>query len=559
MSPLIAKVQSLVTSPFGLATLAIGIPILWLTYRAIVFLTAPLFSPMKVIDGPPNRNLVMGHFGDLVNGNGYTSLSTYKEQYGHVFLIRALFGELTCVTTDNRAVAHLLSNHMTYYKPEFVRFQLSYLLGQGLVSVEGMEHRYQRRIMMPSFSSSHLRNILPTFVAKSAELRDVLNEQIAASAIPPTVDMAEWLSRTTLDIIGLAGFNYDFSTLRQGKEGSELSASFHRFNSETQSPIVMLLKGFIPPLRIFEFDAAAREARTLRKIMRDIGLQLIEDKQKEVISEKASGGGTVLEKKGHDRDLLSLMIKSNMSTTTPPDQRLSVSQILNQIPTFLLAGHETTSNSTAWCLYALAQRPEMQSRLRAELLDAFPDDNVEVTIESLSALPYLEAVVRETMRYHAPVELSSRVAEGDDLIPLDREFIGRDGKARKHIQVKKGDTFMIPIILMNRSKEVWGPDADEFNPDRWLVDRPAAVSDIPGLWANLMTFLGGQRACIGFKFAILEMKSLLLHLFRAFEFELAVDAKDIVCKELIVTRPFVRFEIEKGPQLPMIIRPVNRA
>jgi cytochrome P450 len=65
-----------------------------------------------------------------------------------------------------------------------------------------------------------------------------------------------------------------------------------------------------------------------------------------------------------------------------------------------------------------------------------------------------------------------------------------------------------------------------------LVDLPAGVADVPGVWANLMTFLGGQRACIGFKFAILEMKALLFHLIRGFEFELAVDPNDVVCREM---------------------------
>ncbi|KIM28538.1 hypothetical protein M408DRAFT_16272 [Serendipita vermifera MAFF 305830] len=559
MSNILIRVESFVTSPVGLAAIAVGAPILWLTYRAVLYLTSSFLSPLRVIDGPPSKSYFTGHFLDLVNGNGYTSLRAYNEQYGHIFNIRALFGEFRCIVVDNRAVAHLMSNHMTYYKPESARFQLSYLLGQGLISAEGMEHRYQRRIMMPAFSSSHLRNLLPTFLSKAAELRDILNEQIIASPTPPTVDVVHWLSRATLDIIGLAGFNYDFSTLRQGEEGTELSAAFHRFNSANKFPLLLLLKGFIPILRIFEFDASARQAQKLRKIMRQIGLQLIEEKQREVMSEKASGGGTVLEEKGHDRDLLSLMIKSNMSTTTPQDQKLSVPQILNQIPTFLLAGHETTSNATSWCLFALSQRPDVQSRLRNELFAAFPDDNVEITVESINALPYLEAVVRETMRFHPPVEVTARVSQGADIIPLEHEFIGKDGKPRKHIEVKKGDHFIIPIILMNRSRDVWGPDADEFNPDRWLADRPAAVSEIPGLWANLMTFINGQRACIGFKFALLEMKALLVHLIRSFEFELAVDPKDITCKEMVVTRPFVKYEMEKGSQLPMIIRPVVQA
>jgi hypothetical protein len=133
---------------------------------------------------------------------------------------------------------------------------------------------------------------------RSAQLCDILNEQAAASSVPPTIDVLHWLSRAALDIIGLAGFDYDFSTLRQGEDGTELSAAFHRFNASQRSPILLILKGFIPPLRVIEFDTGAREARRLRQVMKKIGLQLIEEKQREIMSEKASGGGTILEQKG---------------------------------------------------------------------------------------------------------------------------------------------------------------------------------------------------------------------------------------------------------------------
>jgi cytochrome P450 len=99
-----------------------------------------------------------------------------------------------------------------------------------------------------------------------------------------------------------------------------------------------------------------------------------------------------------------------------------------------ITGHETTSNATAWCLFSLSQHPDVQSRLRAELMEAFPDDSVEPTVEALNALPYLEAVVRETLRFNPPVDFTARVAEADDIIPLEHEYIGKDGKPRKHIE-----------------------------------------------------------------------------------------------------------------------------
>jgi cytochrome P450 len=86
------------------------------------------------------------------------------------------------------------------------------------------------------------------------------------------------------------------------------------------------------------FDSQTRVIRKAHRVMRRIGLQLIGNKMRDVTEEKESAGGTEIEEKGHDKDLLSLMIKSNMSTTTPTEQRLSVDQILHQIPTFLGAG-----------------------------------------------------------------------------------------------------------------------------------------------------------------------------------------------------------------------------
>lgn len=126
------------------------------------------------------------------------------------------------------------------------------------------------------------------------QLRDILKEQTALSTQGATVDMVHWLSRVTLDIIGLAGFNYEFHTLRDGHEGSELWAAFQRYKFS----IWVTIKGFLPLLRIFDFDSVAQNARHVRKVVRKIGLQLIEEKQNKILMEKASAGGTDIEEKG---------------------------------------------------------------------------------------------------------------------------------------------------------------------------------------------------------------------------------------------------------------------
>ena len=92
MSNLLERVHLFISSPFGLATLVIGAPVLVLGYRAVVYLSSPLFSPIRKLNGPPSPGYLLGHFKNLVNGNAYTSLKRYNEQYGNVYAIKAILG-----------------------------------------------------------------------------------------------------------------------------------------------------------------------------------------------------------------------------------------------------------------------------------------------------------------------------------------------------------------------------------------------------------------------------------------------------------------------------------
>lgn len=103
------------------------------------------------------------------------------------------------------------------------------------------------------------------------------------------VDMLQWSSRVALDIIGLAGFNYDLDTLQQGVDGSKLATALHRLSSPKSFPIIVFLKIFIPPLRLIQFDHQSRETQRTRSILRQIGSRIIEEKQKELEYEKLGG------------------------------------------------------------------------------------------------------------------------------------------------------------------------------------------------------------------------------------------------------------------------------
>jgi len=177
----------------------------------------------------------------------------------------------------------------------------------------------------------------------------------------------------------------------------------------------------------------------------------------------------------------------------------------------------------------LCLHPDVQDKLRAELLEArVQNGGQDLEYDELVGLPYLDAVCRETLRLYTPVAFVSRENTRDAVLPLSAPLTLRDGTATTSVHVPKGTAIMVAIYSSNRNREVWGDDACEWKPERWLEGKlPESVTDakIPGVYSNLMTFLGGGRACIGFKFSQLEMKVVLAMLVSSFRLSLC-EGKD---------------------------------
>jgi cytochrome P450 len=202
-----------------------------------------------------------------------------------------------------------------------------------------------------------------------------------------------------------------------------------------------------------------------------IGRQLLKDSKSALERAEASGTGEK-DEIFRRRDLLSLLLKANMSTEVPEGQRMSDEDVVAreslflfarfvtcvkcvwrvvviEVPTFLVAGHETTryakylyfihphahliiylSNATTWALYALCLSPTIQTKLREELYTIQTDNP---SMDELNSLPYLDAVVRETLRIHAPVASTIREAMKDDILPLATPFVDKKGRIRDSI------------------------------------------------------------------------------------------------------------------------------
>ncbi|CAK5269545.1 unnamed protein product [Mycena citricolor] len=509
-------------------TVAVPIACTFLSY--VVFHCArTLFrtwtSSLRFIDGPPSPSFVFGH--SVVYSDVPETGDQWRERYGQTFMAKGIFGADDLHTTNVKAVAHILRHGSLYPRtPEFLSI-LTHIFGAGLLSVDLDPHRRQRKIIHPAFSAQQIRLMNEGFLEQAIVLRDFLAADVRKAGGSATVNLGEMFRQVTLDIIGEAGFGYKFNSLQSGgKNEGDLSEAFRllfHVPSANLNNAVQIAQGAIPVLRFLPLPGW-RSMQFAKKTMKAVGTNLMQKAKAEAqaLGEKELGSG---------RDLLSILVKANMSADIPNTQRLSDSEIIAQVPTFLAAGHETSSAALGWAVHVLSHHPAVQDKLRKEML-SIPTDTP--TMDELNALPFFEAVLREILRLYAPLAFIQRVATRDDVLPLNKPYVDQLGVAHETLpcisftvfqspvpltnnSITKGQMITIPIRGINTDKEIWGEDALEFKPERWN-NLPDAVGSVPAVWGNQLTFLAGAHSCIGFRFSLVEQKAILFSLLQVFEF-----------------------------------------
>ncbi|KAI0648541.1 cytochrome P450 [Trametes meyenii] len=204
--------------------------------------------------------------------------------------------------------------------------------------------------------------------------------------------------------------------------------------------------------------------------------------------------------------------------------------------TIILGGMDTTSNALSRILHLLSENLSVQDKLRAEIAEAGAGHIFDY--DDLVKLPYLDAVCRATLRLYAPVQFGVREAAKDTFLPLATPVRGSDDPVMTEVPVPRGTLMILNFTGCNTNFDLWGDGAYEWKPERWLaVSPPRALENawIPGVYSNLMTFSGGGRSCIGFKFSQLKMKVVLSVLLTVFRFE--TTDQPIVWNSSAVTYP----------------------
>lgn len=375
----------------------------------------------------------------------------------------------------------LVTHHERFHKGRALQ-RAKRLLGEGLLTSEGEHWRRQRRLAQPAFHRQRLQGYGRVMVDYAERASERWRDGEA-------LDISQEMMRLTLSIVGKTLFDADVE--RDASEvGGALSEIMDLFGY-LMLPFAELMEKvpILPPVRRFNRARARLDGVVYR-----------------IIDERRRGG----EDRG---DLLSMLL---LAEDEEGDRTgMSNEQVRDEAMTLFLAGHETTANLLAWTWYLLAQNPEAERRLHAEI-DAALEGGRAPTVDDLPRLRYTEMVVSEVMRLYPPAWAVGRRAVAE------HEAGG--------FVVPAGSLILVSQYVVHRDPRFW-PDPGRFDPERWT---PEARSSRPQF--AYFPFGGGPRRCVGEAFAWMEATLILATLASRWRMRLA-PGRTVEASPRITLRP----------------------
>jgi cytochrome P450 len=336
----------------------------------------------------------------------------------------------------------LVSNHKNYTKGVGLD-RVKILLGNGIMTSEGDFWRRQRYMMQPMFH----RRVITEFadIIAAANDRFILRWE-AQAARGESVNVTDDMSELTLDIVLRAVFGTDLDRLSAQSGGN---------------PFAVVTK---EPARNLQF---AYKFRSLGKLVAELVRRRTTESEEHF-------------------DFLAMLMRARDKET---GDAMSERELIDEVMTLVVAGHETTASALNWTWYLLALHPQAEARLHAEIAaaPAMPAPS----LGEMEALPYTQQVVNEALRLYPPGWLLSRRAIGADVLA------GFD--------IPAGTDVLLSPYLLHRHPQFW-PDPDAFRPERFAPENEAERPRFA-----YMPFAAGPRHCIGETFALYEM---LMHLYK---------------------------------------------
>ena len=375
---------------------------------------------------------------------GYTidvliTIEKCLKELGNVFRVYSPSRKnYTYVVNEPDYAKHILvTNHKNYVKGLGLD-RVKVLTGNGLIVSDGDFWKEQRQMIQPAFHRKVIEGLTGLIIESNKEL---VQKWRAHQDSGQKIDLYKEMSTVTLNIVLTAIFSEDRHMLTEGP-GENI---FDLLTRETERNLIF-----------------AQRFRALGKRM----MEIISKRRKE---------GRVC------HDFAGMMMEARSKRTGQP---MKDKQLLDEIRTLIIAGHETTALTLTWTWYLLSQNPEVTEKLFDELNKVL--QNSEPEFSDLDQLPYMESVIQETLRLYPPAWL------------IPRRNLNAD-RVGPYIIPAGSDIFISPYFLQ-RDPNVWN-QPNEFKPERFMPSNPQdhhKLSNIP--------FSAGPRKCIGDHFSMIEMK-----------------------------------------------------
>ncbi|KAF8330529.1 cytochrome P450 [Amanita rubescens] len=518
MAPQVTALLSDILQPSYIWLLITGYVAYRFLYRLVLW--PRYLSPLRHVPTAPGTKLIMGHSHLIYNNKACLSQSEWAKQLGPVVRFFGPFGSECLFFLQAEPLRQILSTGwFDYPRPAFVRQILRIIAGDGLLAVTGHEHRLMRKAMNPAFSMPNLMAQMHMYYNPVDKLVKIINDEIDSQAAPQkgkVMHAYEWMGKVALDIICDTAFGYKVDSLHNPE--NELAVAFEKGANlqDVRNMEKFALAASIPGFRevltsswmhkyCHWFDNIPFTAHLSTLVQ---SIYTMRKASTEMLREKMDDSITASDTEAK-RDIMSILIRARKAELEEDKMAYTMSDkaVLDQVLTFLAAGYETSASGLAWTLWLLANNQEAQSKLREEVTPVLRE-NPHPDYRTLKELQWLDCVIMESLRVLPPIPLAHRIANRTG-------YIG-------DILVPKGTLIIIPIRVVNTYKGVWGEDAEEYKPSRWL-NLPEEYN--PNY--SLLTFAAGPHACIGRTMAIMEMKAVITPLIANFSFEPAYEGQTI--------------------------------
>ncbi|THG02627.1 cytochrome P450 704C1-like [Camellia sinensis] len=408
-------------------------------------------------------------------------------------------------TSDPANVEYILkTNFENYGKGGYNYCILRDLLGDGIFTVDGDKWRQQRKVSSHEFSTKVLRDFSSVVFQKNvAKLANLISEAATSNQI---MDIQDLFMKSTLDSIFKVAFGVELDSMcGSSEEGAKFSNAFDDSSAMTLLRYVDVFWKIKKALNV----GAQAELKKNVKVIDAFVYKLIRSKIEQ------------MDKSPNDPSTKKEDILSRFLQVSETDPKYLRDIILN----FIIAGKDTTATTLSWFIYMVSKHPTIQEKVAQEIKEAtgieevtnFAEFAASMREDAFEKMQYLHAALTETLRLYPAVPVDAKICFSDDTLP--------DG-----FSVRKGDMVAYQPYAMGRMKFLWGDDAEEFRPERWLDENGIFRQESP---FKFTAFQAGPRICLGKEFAYRQMKIFSAVLLGCFVFKLSDDTKAVNYRTMI--------------------------